>query len=237
MPKIITTSWDDGHPKDFLINELLDKYNLKGTFYIPRTNPENEVMNEVQIQLIAKNNEIGGHTLNHVNLTDLNSKDMDTEVLGCYHWQKGMLGIDPVSFCFPRGAYNAEVINCISRAGFKIARTTELLSVLPYTHNNLLATTIQVYEHKSITYYKHLIKRSRFNNLLWWMQSASGTDLLKMTDYYITRIIKHDGCFHLWGHSWEIEKYRLWNKLELIFKHISGLNEFNYFWNREVVGV
>ena len=41
--KIITTSWDDGHPLDFKLAELLNKYNLKGTFYIPRSNAEHRV--------------------------------------------------------------------------------------------------------------------------------------------------------------------------------------------------
>ncbi len=31
----ITTSWDDGHPLDFRVAELLSKYGLRGTFYIP----------------------------------------------------------------------------------------------------------------------------------------------------------------------------------------------------------
>lgn len=30
---IITTSWDDGHPLDLKIAELLDKYGINGTFY------------------------------------------------------------------------------------------------------------------------------------------------------------------------------------------------------------
>src|SRR4051794_21779274 len=35
-PVFITTSWDDGHPLDIRIAELLAKYDLPGTFYIPR---------------------------------------------------------------------------------------------------------------------------------------------------------------------------------------------------------
>jgi len=26
------------------------------------------------------------------------------------------------------------------------------------------------------------------------------------------------GVFHIWGHSWEIEKYKMWDELELFFK-------------------
>ncbi len=234
MRKIITTSWDDGHPMDFLIGELLNKYNLQGTFYIPRTNPENKVMSENQVLLLSKDHEIGGHTLNHVRLTNQNMKTVQAEVSGCYDWLKEILNKDPVSFCFPRGSYDLKVTDCVKHAGFKVIRTTELLSVLTHTGKGLMPTTIQVYEHSSKTYLKHLIKRFRFNNMLRWMKTASGSDILKLTDYYIDHIIKHGGCFHLWGHSWEIEKFNLWNKLELIFKHISNFPDFQYVRNEDL---
>lgn len=235
MPKIITTSWDDGHPKDFLISELLDKYNLKGTFYIPRNNPERQVMSEHQLILLSKNNEIGGHTLNHIRLTNLDMNVVEAEVSGCYLWLKDLLHKDPVSFCFPLGFYNSRVIDCVKQAGFKIARTTELLSVSPITSFKVIPTTIQVYEHGGTTYLKHLVKRFKFKNMFLWMKGASNADILTLTDYYINYIIKHDGCFHLWGHSWEIEEFQLWDKLELIFKHISNLPDFKYAWNKDLL--
>src|SRR4051812_46857348 len=108
MSKVITTSWDDGHPKDFLISELLDKYNLKGTFYIPRSNPQHEVMTEHQLSLLATHNEIGGHALHHTRLTGLPKDAVDAEVSGCYQWLQGITAKAPVSFCFPLGSYNAE---------------------------------------------------------------------------------------------------------------------------------
>jgi hypothetical protein len=33
----ITTSWDDGHPSDLRVAELLIKHGLRGTFYVPMT--------------------------------------------------------------------------------------------------------------------------------------------------------------------------------------------------------
>ncbi len=222
---------------DFLISELLDKYSLQGTFYIPRTNAENEVMSENQVVLLSKSNEIGGHTLNHVGLTNQNMKTVQAEVSGCYNWLKELLNKEPVSFCFPLGLYNLKVIECVKHAGFKVARTTELLSVLPHTFKGVMPTTLQVYEHRSTTYFKHLIKRFKFNNMLRWMKTASGSDILKLTDYYINHIIQHGGCFHLWGHSWEIEKFKLWNKLELILKQISNLPDFQYVRNEDLLAL
>ena len=38
----ITTSWDDGHPLDLRVAELLTKYGLHGTFYIPKAARERD---------------------------------------------------------------------------------------------------------------------------------------------------------------------------------------------------
>ena len=35
MDILITTSWDDGHPLDLRLAELLHKYDVPATFYIP----------------------------------------------------------------------------------------------------------------------------------------------------------------------------------------------------------
>ena len=48
---IITTSWDDGHPLDSHLMDILSKNKIPGTFYIPLTNQENPVM---EIELIKK---------------------------------------------------------------------------------------------------------------------------------------------------------------------------------------
>ena len=36
MKTLITTSWDDGNKLDIKVAELLDKYGMKGTFYIAK---------------------------------------------------------------------------------------------------------------------------------------------------------------------------------------------------------
>lgn len=37
---IVTTSWDDGHPSDLKLAELLKRYDVPATFYIPIDNRE-----------------------------------------------------------------------------------------------------------------------------------------------------------------------------------------------------
>lgn len=234
--KLITTSWDDGYPQDLRLAALLDKYNLPGTFYIPKTNSEHVVMEENTMVELSRKFEIGGHTLNHVRLySNLKAGFLDAEITGCFNWLKGLLGYEPVSFCFPGGVVNKAAIQSAYQAGFKVLRTTELLSTSLTSTDDLFPTTLQVYGHQRPAYVKNLIKRQQYKSLVSWLSTFGTTDLFKLIDFKLDRIAKNDGCFHLWGHSWEIEKYDLWNKLEMIFKRISGMNEFKYVFNKDLI--
>ena len=68
---IVTTSWDDGHPLDLKLAELLGKYNIPGTFYIPPENSERECLTPEGIHELSQYVDIGGHTLRHVCLTGM----------------------------------------------------------------------------------------------------------------------------------------------------------------------
>src|SRR5262245_15905834 len=69
---LVTTSWDDGHPADLRVADLLDKHGLKGTFFIPCSNSEGRsVMCSSDVAELGRRFEIGGHTQNHVSLTEI----------------------------------------------------------------------------------------------------------------------------------------------------------------------
>jgi peptidoglycan-N-acetylglucosamine deacetylase len=235
--KLITTSWDDGHILDFKLAELLDKYNLQGTFYIPKRNAENIVMSENQIVQLSKQFEIGGHTLNHVRLRKNLSHHFAKEIDGCYLWLNDLLGYYPKSFCFPGGIYNKQAIHQAYKSGFKVLRTTELLSSNYSLDRKLMGTTLQVFEHTSIVYLKHLIKRGRIQNLIRWLSTNSSSDLLRLSDFFLNEVEKNSGCFHIWGHSWEIDKEGLWGKLEILFQHLASRNEFISVTNGGIINI
>lgn len=232
--KLITTSWDDGHPLDFKLAAMLDKYQLAATFYIPKKNEEHEVMNEKDMQQLSKKFEIGAHTLNHLRLNTKDKNEISKEVYGSFLWLEDLLGYKPVSFCFPGGKYNALSIEEVFKSGFTIARTTELLCTKINESSQLMATTVQVYEHGLFTYMKHLLKRKRFASLIQMLVTNSAYSTLKLTENYI-RCLKDDNIFHLWGHSWEIEQYNLWKKLEAVFELIAYNTDCLYVQNKQVV--
>jgi hypothetical protein len=232
MIKLITTSWDDGHPLDIKIADLLEKYNLKGTFYIPKTNPQNEVMPEKDIISLSKRFEIGGHTLGHKNLNKCDSQQLVDEIEGCFNWLKKLTGQVPVSFCPPFGKYNRESLDVMRHAGFTNIRTTGLLS--PHAKLPVMDTTMQVYNHSRFVYLKHLLIRSKFSNLKLWLKSGSTANYLRLAQFYLNHIDTYGGCFHIWGHSWEIEEFDLWNQLEDLFKLMANRARFEYIENRSL---
>jgi peptidoglycan/xylan/chitin deacetylase (PgdA/CDA1 family) len=126
MKKLITTSWDDGHVLDLRLAELLQKYKLPATFYIPQINPERAVMPPHLIQSLAKSFEIGGHTLHHVRLRSANKELLEKEIKGSYIWLGHLLGESPVSFCFPGGVFDQTTVKYVFSSGYQLARTTEL---------------------------------------------------------------------------------------------------------------
>jgi Predicted xylanase/chitin deacetylase len=230
---IITTSWDDGHPLDIKLLELLEKYNLKATFYIPLSNPENPVMDQSLIKDISTYQDIGGHTLNHLYLNGLNEKEAQFEITQCKIKLEEIIGKPITAFCFPGGKYSNRDIALIKKAGFLFGRTTKLLSESE-PNRHLMHTTVQAYNHSSTTLIKHCIKHFNFSSI----SKNSGflsydKNFLKLAEYNIQRYSETNQVFHIWGHSWEIEQFNLWKRLEDVFKIISSYNSITYLNNTE----
>lgn len=214
---------------------MLKKYNLQGTFYIPRQNMERPVMNPVQVQELSKHFEVGGHTLNHTKLYSEDPQRMEKEIYGSFQWLKSLLGNDPVCFCFPGGVCSSSASATVFRCGFKVARSTELFCTSMPASKKPLSTTLQVYEHTRCEYVRHLIKRNRWPHLIKWLCMHSRITLAHLAEQYLAEAGRHNGCFHLWGHSWEIEEFGLWQKLEDIFKILADRNDFTSIQNRQLV--
>ena len=47
--------------------------------------------------------------------------------------------------------------------------------------------------------------------------------------------IKDGNYFHLYGHSWELEKYGMWDELEGFLKYVKSFDCFEYVTNKEIL--
>src|SRR5579872_1997329 len=92
-PLVITTSWDDGHPADLRVAELLERHQIQGTFYVPTTNSEGHpVMRPNEVAQLAQRFEIGGHTQSHVILTRLAPDIAVEQIRTNKSWLEELLG-------------------------------------------------------------------------------------------------------------------------------------------------
>lgn len=241
---IVTTSWDDGNKLDIKLAELLDKYRLKGTFYIPQTY-ERRTLSEKELKDLGQNQEIGAHTVSHAVLTRLNEGEAKKEIFESKKYLENLLGKKIKMFCYPKGELNREIKNLIRESNLLGARTTENFQVKPPKDFFEFGTTLQVYpfpfRKKDANHY-HLSRclleplqqkikpilnlKLSFNSIFNWQNLAKN-----LFDY----TLKNGEIYHLWGHSWEIEKYGMWQELEEILDYIAGRQNVLYLTNSQVL--
>jgi len=231
---IVTTSWDDGNELDIRIAELLEKYNLKGTFYVPIHNKEHSVMNAVMLSEIATNFEIGGHTVNHLYLNTVGEAVAIYEISECKAILEHQLGKTIDAFCYPGGKYSLRDINLVKQAGFLFGRTTRLMRTVPEVKSLLLDTSVQVYNHTNTELTAHCLKNTFLLPIVQNCFFIKGNkNFSRLAETFMNRILTTGGVFHLWGHSWEIEEFGLWEEFELILKAIAFNQKISYLNNTE----
>ena len=224
---VMTTSWDDGHPLDLRVAELLAECGLAGTFYVPRSN-RRPVMSSSQIRDLSKTFEIGAHTLDHLAIDDLSDLDARAQLSGSREWIEELTGRSCRVFCFPGGRFRSRQLQLVRQAGFQAARTVELLSIAKpvWVHGlQVIPTTVQAFPHDAYAYAKNAAKRlstAHFVNLPAVLRSKGWISLAKEM---LNRTIEKGGVFHLWGHSWEIEEQGEWENLETLLKIMSSCRE------------
>ena len=234
----VTTSWDDGDILDARVAELLDRYHLKGTFYIPR-DYWGERISDSMIQKLGTRHEIGAHTLTHVDLKTITLDEAHDEIAGSKRWLEG-LSIESSMFCYPRGRYTQAVRDIVATSGFKGARTTKMFSTAAVSDPFQIETTIQVYpfpfrpgaglrasiEPLRDRVYGFRAIDSSFSSLRSWEAATCSA---------FDAALHKGGTFHIWGHSWEIEKYNMWRPLEDVFRYVANRAECTYVTNGELV--
>jgi peptidoglycan-N-acetylglucosamine deacetylase len=231
---IITTSWDDGHALDLRLAELLDKYSIKGTFYVPINNAEHPVMQPSELTLIADKFEIGGHTVNHIYLDKLSEEEARYEVSECKTVLQNRLGRTVDAFCYPGGKYSQRDIRLVDDAGFLFGRTTRLLHTASAIDTKLMDTSVQAFHHSRVTLTKHCLKAGFVLPIVQQLFFYKGNkNFPLLAEVLMNKIVSNGGVFHLWGHSWEIEEFGLWNDLELLLKALAFNLDVAYMNNTE----
>lgn len=228
---IVTTSWDDGHVLDLRMAALLNKYGIKGTFYISPNDREISVekrLTDAQIQELARDFDIGAHTMTHPRLPQVSDEEAEKEIRESRIYLQKVTGQAVATFCYPRGEYVPKHVPMVQRAGFSYARTTDrhVFTKSPPLES---ATTIHCYDHWS-----DVLKVAAFANYnpLKFLRFFRKWDTLALAMF--EKVLSEGGAFHLWGHSWEIDKNNDWERLERVLRAIAGRPGVQYGSNSDL---
>lgn len=235
----ITTSWDDGHPLDLRLAELLARYGLPGTFYVPLSNSR-PTLSPAEIRGLSQRFEIGAHTVNHVRLRGLADGQAQQEVAESKKQLEDILGKPCSVFCFPGGSYGRIHFRMLREAGFVAARTVELLSFdHPRTRDGIavIPTTMQAYPHRTVSYLGNAAKRFSVEALSNLLHGGRRKSWPAFAGVLLRRAADLGGVFHLWGHSWEIEETGQWQALDQTLAAISEYSQYaSFVTNMELCG-
>ena len=234
-PGYLTISVDDGHPADLKAAELLAKYDLHATFYVPARNPEREVMSRDEIREIGGRFEVGSHTFNHLPLHDLAREQARAEIQDGKRWLEEVTGKRVVSFCYPRGKFDQTTVELVRQAEFMGARTC-MFNLNGYPENPFLwGVSTQAYSHSAITQVRHALLEGNFRGLSsFFLLHRGARDWAQHFLYAVDFVERRGGVAHLYFHSWEIEEQNHWDKMEIVLKNIAGRKRLARVTNGEL---
>lgn len=140
--RTICLAFDDGYMDNYkVLFPILKELQIPATIFVtnrgapdfPRERwstedpiPENaafltpEMLREMDASGLV---EIGGHTAGHTTLTRVSLDEAKREIEDNKRWIEDVLGHEVVSFCYPRGGENEEIVSLVKGAGYKYAAT------------------------------------------------------------------------------------------------------------------
>lgn len=238
LPRIVTTSWDDGDVRDFRIAEMLHVRNLPATFYVPITGHHgSHALARSELRSLSEQGfEIGGHGFSHRILPQCSRKVVIHEVETCKQSLEDILGRQVQMFAYPRGRHSNVAVQSVKQAGYSGARTTEMFSLGLQFDPYRMPTTMHVFPHSKSDYIRNMARAVdlgrawRYLTQLWRVESW-----VELAKILFDSILLGSGVFHLYGHSWEIDELGLWNDLEDLLNYVANRDDVLYLPNSKAL--
>lgn len=235
-----TTSWDDGYADDLRIAKLLERFGMRGTFFVcPVVQHGQTMLLKEQIQQLGQRHEIGSHTLTHPKLSKITPELARTEIRDSKKWIEDVTGKPCTMFCYPYGDHNAETAAIVQSEGYRGARTVEQfafrgsdpfrlptsLHVYPFPLRPIASTRILDPIRRALPHRKEL--NIPLTALRGWLPFAKAM--------FRSAHERKEPWFHLWGHSAEVEKYGMWRELEDFLTYVQTFSDTEMVYNSNLL--
>jgi len=230
--RFVTTSWDDGDCADLKLAELLRSKGIHGTFYVPIQYRERSLGQAELRSLASEGFEIGAHGWSHKPLRHLQHDELLHEVGPCKEVLEDILGKQVEMFCYPHGRYDTNAVRALQEAGYRGARTVRMLATRPTLNPFEMPTTLQAVPHAPLTYLKNVIRAHSLESLQSYVvQMPRLGNWVELGKRLFDAVLENGGVWHLYGHSWEIERLGLWNDLRELFDYVCRREAIQYVPN------
>ena len=184
-------SVDDYSPFNYQAADILKFYNLPAIFFI-ETNGK-ECIEQIK-ELSDRGFEIGSHTITHKILRPCDRDTAEYELKQSKKALETVLDKEIDWFCYPRGRYSDQTRELVLEAKYKFARTTKVLATELPKNPMEMHTTVHIYP------------RAEYKGEHW----LSVASRLYGSPY-----------FHLWFHSWELERLNEWDNFKRFCEFIN----------------
>lgn len=215
----IIFSFDDTSEYNIKLCDLLDKYNLKGTFYLDTG--RSKKLFDIATYL-SERNEIGSHTVSHKDLTKLSLEEIRFELQESKKTLERILERSITSFAYPYGRYNNFIVQEVKKAGYASARTTKHFNIKFDRDPYRLSVSLSAYPHAYRDIHK-IIKRLKLWKLLikpWLIKKWR-----ILAEFIINEILdRGSGVFHCLVHADFIEKRNEYSEFEDLLCLVSSLS-------------
>ena len=144
--KPVMITFDDGFADNYRVAwPILEQHGFNATFFIVtgQVNPYNIDWPDLK-ELVSHGNSIGSHTVDHIDLTTLNTRQQEKELRVSKEALEKNLGIKVKAFCFPYGNYNKTTLALLPETGYSLSFTTTSGKV-HYGDNEYLLRRIHIW--------------------------------------------------------------------------------------------
>ena len=217
--KAFVLSYDDGVRQDVRLVEMINKYGLKCTFnlnsglmdppYVWESDGVKiERMPPSMLPELYRGHEIASHTLHHCDLTQLSDGELFREVIDDRHALAEIFGQDVTGFAYPYGNTGKRVKFLLNQCGINYARG--VCSTHSFDMPEDLLDISPTCRHKE-------------------------DEIFDLAREFIALESDSPKLFLLWGHSYEFDMQRGWERFERFCDLIAGHDDIFYATTAQIL--